>query len=62
MRGNQAPFMTKEFRKAIYKIEVDWETSFVKCQVKKMKNYTRNKEISVAQSVKKYSKLFQQNS
>ena len=52
LREDQAPFMAKEFCKAIYN-RSRLRNKFCKIQVKKIKNYTGNKEISVSQSVKK---------
>ena len=51
-RGNQAPFMTKEFCKAIFN-RSRLRNKVCKIPSEENKNYARNKEISVSQSIKK---------
>ena len=46
VRVNQAPFVNREFRKAI-SLEVDYETNTGKTQHQKMNFGTNNKEINV---------------
>ena len=53
VRGNQAPFMNKELRKAIYN-RSRLKTIFVKAPLKRMKRSTKYKEINVCLLEKKY--------
>ena len=46
IRGNQAPFMTRNLRKDIY-TRSRLEINFVKTLLKKIKNYIKNKETNV---------------
>ena len=58
--GNQEPFITKEFYIAIYN-KSRLRNKFCKITNKKMKNYTRNQEISVLKSIKKVLEIISTN-
>ena len=62
LRENQAPFMTKEFRKAIYNRSKLRNKKFCKIPSEENEKSYKKQRNKCHNPSKKYSKLFQQNS